>query len=130
MQDGQFFFSALDADKWRPPVDDSDDREGAARRGTWTVDAAYRGPNLSASLCLVPPAPDGLCYAHTGREMTYDTSNVRMYSDAFMAATFGPPQHAGMTQITLSDLDRYFAFMRQVADAVVGAATTLALGKD
>ena len=119
LQDGQFFFSALDADKWRPPVDDSDDRESMARRGAWTVDAAYRGPNLSAKFCLVPPAPAGLCYAHTGWEMTYNTGNVRIYSQAFMAATFGLPQTQLTTQITVADLDRYFAYVRRIADEVI-----------
>ncbi len=123
VQDFQFFFYALDSDKG-PSVDDSGDREGTARGGTWIVDPTYRGVNLSARFCLLPPAPDGSCYAHTERGMAYDTGHVRVYALAFSAATFGLPADSLMTQITMADLDRYFAFMRQVAAAVVVAPIT------
>ena len=122
VQDSQFYFYALDPDGRRPPVDDSSDREGAARRGTWIVDPTYRGVNLSAEFCLLPPAPDGSCYARTERGMAYHSGYVSVYALAFSNATFKtPPADSGMTQITVADLDRYFAFVRQIAAAVVVA---------
>lgn len=125
LQDGQFFFYALDPDARPPsarapsPVNDSADRDGMARKGAWTVDPTYTGPNLHALFCLVPPAPEGLCYARTERGMGYDTGNVNIYAQAFMAATLRSSPPEGKTQITLADLDRYFTFLRQIADAVV-----------
>ena len=130
VQDHRFEFWALDPDARPPsaralsPVNDSADRDGMARKGAWTVDLNYTGPNLHVLFCLVPPAPEGLCYARTERGMGYDTGNVSIYAQAFSTATFGPPPNRLYSQITVADLDHYFAFLRRIADAVVVAPTS------
>ena len=132
VQDSQFFFYSLDPDPRLPlphtpsPVDDSADREGMAGKGSWVVDPDYHGPKQHARFCLASPAPERQCYAAVEGWMVYDTGLTSLVAEAFMSATFGPPPDSLTTQITVADLDRYFAFLRRIAEAVVVAPASQA----
>lgn len=119
VKNGQFFFRAPEADKRQLLVDDSGDREGTAQNGTWIVNLS--SSKVNGRFCLTQPAPEGFCYARTEDAMVYDTGHVSISAQAFSWATFGPPATSLWTQITVADLDRYFALLRQIADAVVVA---------
>ena len=92
-----------------------------ARKGSWIVDETY--PDVKAKFCLNPPAQEGQCYAYVAREMSYDTDHVNIDALAFSAATFVLHPDRPRTLITKKDLDGYFSFLRQVANAVIVPST-------
>ncbi len=102
------------------PVDDSDDRDGLARMGEWIVDTNVQpAPIFSARFCLRPPALPGQCYATIKRWITYSTGNLVIESTAFSSSTFASPPSRLWNQVTIAELDSYFALLRRVANAVV-----------
>lgn len=121
VQDFLLMFHTLDPDKRQLPVNDSIDREGMAQKGTWIADPDY--PILRADFCLSLPATAGQCYAAVARSMVYYTGSLEILAQAFSTATFAPPPTPLWTQITVADLNRYFAFLRRIAAAVVVAPT-------
>ncbi len=118
-------FNAYDPDNklstaFRTPVDEAADREGWAGKGEWIVEPNIQpAPYFRAKFCLRPPAPPGQCYAGTGQWMSYRTDNVAVNAGAFYNATFVTPPRRTWYQITVADLDSYFALLRRIADAVV-----------
>ncbi len=60
-----------------------------------------------------------MCYANVEAWMGYRTGFVSISAYAFSAATFAPPTMSIGMQITLDDLDMYFAMLRRIADEVV-----------
>lgn len=103
-----------------PPVDDSADRAGFAARGAWVIDQPPQPPKNdhgSANFCLVPPAPPGQCYVSSSSGMTYISGGLRVLSRAFNTASLS--ESGGRRRVTVTDLDRHFAFLRALVDAAV-----------
>ena len=112
---------ALTPDRRPSPVDDTSDREGTARKGSWIVSLAAN-PNLdSAKFCLRPPASPDQCYAtYDGRSISYRTGSLLIMSDFASGLTFRKEPTPGYRgTMTVEDLDRYFGFLRAVASQVV-----------
>jgi len=123
LRDYKLEFSARDPDEQPPspqalpPVNDATDREGMARKGSWNFDSNNR--EVSGKFCLDPPAPSGQCYASVGWGSAYTTDHVTIYTQSLMDTTFGTSTDVLWKQITIADIDAYFAFLRRIADLVV-----------
>lgn len=124
VRDDLIRFDALDPTAVPPvptalaPVDDTDDREGTARKGAWVVEPPTM-PYIFAHFCLSPPAPAGQCYAGAGYGMGYKTGHVIIDARGFKHASLTASKDREPSLITIADLDHYFAFLRRLADAVV-----------
>ena len=123
LQDDLIEFKALDP-TITPPVptalalvDDTADREGTARKGAWSV--IQPSPHVYARFCLSSPTPADQCYARVGYSMAYKTGHLIIDARAFMHASLTASADQGSSLITIADLNHYFAFLRQIADAVV-----------
>ena len=122
---GRIEFNARDPDDKRSisswaPLDEAGDREGWAGKGDWIVEPNIQpAPYFRARFCLRPPAPPGQCYASANDWISYRTDNVSLSAQVFYNATFVIPPHGTWYQITVADLDSYFALLRRVADVVV-----------
>lgn len=108
------------------PVDDSADREGAARRGTWVLGG--RAAPLYY-FCLPPvPSPPSIhesCYVTADTlHMSYRTQSIQIQAQPFVFTTFDKGGPKFLKYIDTEDLNKYFVFLRNlVAVAIVTIPT-------
>ena len=110
-----------------PPVDDSTDREGTARRGYWVFDNK-RGPYAAIFNFCVPPLSDpsevtSPCYVTADTlHMGYTTGSTTFLAQPFVRSTFyatDVKEKNYLRLVTPEILESYFAFLRALAAKVI-----------